>query len=295
MKIFLLIVVLILLFLPPKISHSTGLREWHEPTTGIEFVWIPAGSFLMGQTELEKGILIEFMGLGKYKKYFADNISCHKVEVDGFWIGKYEVTNAQYRMFVPKHNSGTCKDISLNGASQPVVEVTWNDAEAYAGWLSKKSGKKIRLPKETEWEYACRAGSKAIRYWGNDANLACAYANVADLTAKQVFTDWSIHNCSDGFIVSAPVGSFKPNNFGLYDTLGNVWEWCHDIYCGHKKTGAGKTPDDKITITNKYRVARGSCWDNPARYVRSASRNKRKPGYRKYHIGFRLLMASDPK
>lgn len=288
----LLLLVQLLFLVQPLLAQT---KQWREPVTGMEFVWVPAGSFYMGQTESEKAGLIKVMGLEKYNLYCADEVPQHKVKVAGFWVGKVEVTNVQYLRFDPKHDSKKFKEYSLNGVSQPVVEVSWNDAVAYARWLSKKSRKKIRLPNEVEWEYACRAGSTAICYWGDDRAITCAYANVADFTAKQKWPEWSAHDCDDGFAVTAPVGSFKPNNFDLYDMLGNVWEWCDD-------RPASRGDEDASGITRKNqgclvdcRVARGSCWDNPARYVRSASRNKRKPGFRGYNIGFRLVMIPDSK
>ncbi|MCK5682383.1 formylglycine-generating enzyme family protein [bacterium] len=270
-------------------------EPWSEPLTGMEFVWVPAGSFLMGPSELEKENLIQAMGLDKYNRYFADELSRQEVAVAGFWVGKYEVTNTQYRVFVAEHDSKSYCCSSLNSPDQPVVEVSWRDAVNYARWLSAKCGKNIRLPREAEWEYACRAGTITICYWGDDSSRTCAYANVADLTAQQEWPEWRVHDCDDGINVTAAVGKFKPNSFGLYDMLGNVWEWCAERDAEFESVdSSGVTLDDKNGSSN-YRVARGSCWDNPARYVRAASRNKRKPDFRGYNVGFRLVMIPDSK
>ncbi len=285
-KILFLSILLSLFFI--TFSPAGETRQWREPVTGMEFVWVSAGSYFMGQTELEKENLIKVMGIEKYNRYCADEYSRHQVEVDGFWAGKFEVTNEQYRHYAPTHNSKMYKEYSLNEPKQPVVEVSWQDAVDFARWLSDVSGKNIRLPREVEWEYACRAGTETVRYWGDDTT--CVYANVADFTAKQKWPDWSVHDCDDGFPVTAPVGSFKPNKFLLYDMLGNVWEWCADSYGGSGYLEAAVNIQNKPSYLTCYRVARGSCWDNPARYVRAASRNKRRPDFKGYNVGFRLVM-----
>lgn len=259
-----------------------------EPITCMEFVWVPGGSFQMGQTDLEKDDLIKAIGRAKFDKYCASELPCHKVYVDGFWMGKYEVTNIQYRRFKSDHDSKVYQGFSLNDDKQPVVEVSCEDAAAYAVWLTSKSGRRFRLPTEAEWEYACRAGTTTVRFWGDDPDLACAYANVGDLTARNEWPVWIVHNCEDEFIVTAPVGSFLPNSFGFHDMLGNVWEWCsgwfgEDYY---KNSPEFNPPGLSAGI---YRIARGSCWDSPPRYVRSASRNKRLPDSHGYGIGFRLI------
>ncbi len=290
-SVFTLSLFLLMLFLVEPLSAE--MRQWREPLTGMEFVWIPAGTFLMGQTETEKASLIKVMGEEKYNLYCADAMPRHKVEVNGFWLGKYEVTNAQYLKFDPEHSSKFYKKFSLNDDRQPVVEVSWSEAAAFAEWLSHKSGKIIRLPREFEWEYACRAGTTTIRYWGDNAEDTCAYANVADLSAKREWPEWSVHDCDDGFAVTSPVGSFKPNRFALYDMLGNVWEWCNDRYILHENAEPEAAGQNQAACKLDCRVARGSCWDNPARYVRCASRNKRKADFHGYNIGFRLLMVND--
>lgn len=278
-------VFLVMLLSPPLLFAA---QTFTDPVTGIEFVWVPGGSFMMGQSEAEKDYLIKEMGQDKYEKYCACEVPCHHVTIEGFWMGKFEVTNAQYRCFKPRHNSGSYEGHSLNGADQPVVEVSCDDAIAYAEWLSAGSSRKFRLPSEAEWEYACRAGTTTICFWGDDPTLACRYANVGDKTAQEQWSAWSVHDCSDGVAVTARVGSFKANAFGLYDTLGNVWEWCSDWYGeGYYKESPELNP--RGLSSGKYRVARGSCWDSPPRYVRSASRNKRRPDNRSYTIGFRLL------
>ncbi|MEA1921680.1 MAG: formylglycine-generating enzyme family protein [Pseudomonadota bacterium] len=280
-----------LILAPVVVPVLSAEPAFIDPITAMEFVWVPAGTYQMGQTESEKENLIKVMGRDKYEKYCAEELPRHQVIVDGFWMGQCEVTNAQYRQFKSDHDSKSYAGHSLNDDKQPVVEVSWEDAVAYAQWLSAKSKRKFRLPTEVEWEYACRAGTTTVRYWGDDENLACRHANVADKTAKQEWPKWSIHDCDDGFMVTAPVGSFQPNSFGLYDMLGNVWEWCSDWYGeNYYKESPEKNP--RGVDSGTYRVARGSCWVNPSRYVRSASRNRRRPDNRTYALGFRLVASN---
>lgn len=189
--------------------------SFSDPTTGMKFVSVKGGCFLMGDS----------VGDGD-----PNERPVREVCVSDFAIGQYEVTNIQYDLFRPNHDSGTSEGASLEKDNLPVVNVSWEDAVAYAEWLSQKSGQHYRLPTEAEWEYAARSGSKDNRFWGNSADEACKYANVADRTAKEHWAKWTTFQCSDGYGSAAPAGSFQPNGLGLYDMLGNAWEWCQDVY-----------------------------------------------------------------
>ncbi|MBF0464869.1 MAG: SUMF1/EgtB/PvdO family nonheme iron enzyme [Nitrospirae bacterium] len=162
----------------------------------------------------------------------------------GLYIGKYEVTNAQYRKFKPNHNSKALHEISLNGDKQPVVYVSFDDAEEFAKWLSHKTGMKYRLPTEKEWETACKAGADIDTYWEKSED-ACRYANLMDETHRaKVFPylpqeSLIMVNCEDGFVLTAPVGSKEPNKFGLYDMLGNVSEWTDTPHVDKRITRGG--------------------------------------------------------
>ena len=208
---------------PPRPEEKKPGDTWKDPAIGMEFVWVPKGCFQMGSPPNEKG-------------RYSEEGAMHEVCVDGFWIGKYEVTNAQFRRFRSGHDSKSYEGKSLNGDKQPAVYVSWDDAKAFARWLTNKSGGryKFRLPTEAEWEYACRGGTRTARFWGDDPDDACRYANVHDLTSKRVNKfNWTHHNCNDGYAVTSPVGSFESNDFNLYDMLGNVDEWCEDLYDEH--------------------------------------------------------------
>ena len=265
----------------PVQGAFTPGQTWREPVTGMEFVRMAGGCFQMGSPASEPG-----RGL--------DEGPVHEVCVqgfDGFWMGKYEVTNAQYRRFKSGHNSKDYKGNSLNGNNQPAVHVSWDDAKAFVGWLNRQNNGryKFKLPTEAEWEYAARAGTNTVRYWGDDSDETCQYANVHDQTSKRnIEFDWEPHNCDDGYAVTAPVGRFKPNGFGLYDMLGNVWEWCEDIY---DKNAYGKhnRNDPVVTSGGSSRVGRGGSWGSRPGYVRSADRRWNNPAGRNGILGFRLF------
>jgi len=244
---------------------------WTEPTTDMAFVWVPKGCFQMGSPKSEKGR--------------DDDERQHEVCVEGFWLGKYEVTNAQYRHFRSGHDSGGHEGRPLDADEQPVVSVSWHEAVAYAEWLSTQTGHRFRLPTEAEWEYASRAGTASSRYWGDDPDKACSQANVHDETSKRENAfPWIHHRCDDGHTVSAPVGRFKPNGYGLYDMLGNVGEWTCSAY--ERNYGGEETR----CADKGWRVYRGSSWVNVPRGVRAAFREwlTPAPGSRHFSIGFRL-------
>ena len=223
-------------------------------------------------------------------------------------LGKYEVTKAQFARFVQESGhtaSGGCfvwsggrywqdasKDWRDPGFAQtdndPVVCVNWGDAKAYAAWLSKKAGRSYRLPTEAEWEYAARAGVQTPRPWGGDAGDACRYANVADASAKRDVpgtTTWVFHECDDQHAYTAPVGSYPPNAFGLYDTLGNAWEWVEDCF-GDDNPGANGA--EATSQECGRRMLRGGGWvDSPA-FVSYDFRFFIGPDDRDFYIGFRV-------
>jgi len=244
----------------------------------MEFVWIPGGCFQMGSPDSEKG-----------HKYYEGPV--HEVCVDGFWMGKTEVTNRQFRKWKPEHNSKRFKDYTMNNDNQPAVFVSWFEAKAFAEWLTKNNnGYKFRLPTEAEWEYAARAGTTTSRFWGKEADDACQYANVNDKSAYRIWRGTNYHNCNDTYVLTAPAGSFLPNQFGLYDMLGNVWEWCEDIhYIYAYRIHSHNNP---IFIKNgPKRVLRGGGWNCEPELVRCACRIGLEPIEKgKFSVGFRLVM-----
>jgi len=250
-------------------------QSFTDPSTGMEFVAVKGGCYLMGDT----------FGDGSMREK-----PVHEVCVSDFSIGKYTVPNAQYRRFKTGHNSGDYKGYSLNDDNQPVVNVSWNDAFEFAQWLSQQSGKTYRLPTEAEWEYAARGGTTTRNYWGNGKDDACGYANVYDLTSKRAF-DFTRehHNCSDGYAVTAPVGSFKPNAFGLYDMMGNVRQWTADWY-GEDYYASSPKDNPQGPSSGSFRVLRNGSWSTLPAFVSAASRSAHLPSFNNFdQMGFRLV------
>ena len=266
-----------------------------------EMVVVPSGSFMMGSPKSEAG-----RGPSEEPR--------HKVNIARpFAVGRFEVTRGQFEAFVkatgyrvgkecwtykndkwkerPGHSyrdPGFAQD-----NSHPVVCMNWDHAVAYAAWLSKKTGKPYRLLSEAEWEYAARAGKTTPYSFGAGPNDLCRYGNVADRTAKQVFKKWKIVDCSDGYVHTAPVGSFRPNPFGLYDMHGNVWEWVADCW---NWTYEGAPNDGSAWTTGvcNQRVRRGGSLGGSMSNMRSASRNYSWTDIPYSIIGFRIARTLTP-
>ncbi len=237
---------------------------------GPEMVRIPAGRFQMG----------DIQGGG-----YDDEKPLHWVSIKPFAIGKYEVTFAEYDRFAEATGRTKPSDNGWGRGNRPVINVSWHDVTAYAQWLSQQTGKQYRLPTEAQWEYAARAGTTTSRYWGNDPNKACRYANVADETAKkEQGWSWADHNCTDGYVYTAPVGNFKPNAFGLFDMIGNVWEWTCSEY-ESKYTGK----EQRCTKSAGRFAVRGASWNVGAWGARSAVRYRDSPTDRGDWLGARLV------
>jgi formylglycine-generating enzyme required for sulfatase activity len=244
---------------------------WTEPLTGMTFVPVEGGCFQMGSPAAEVGR--------------DEDEALHRVCVQSFAMADREVTNRQYRLFRSDHDSGSFFGLPLNGDEQPAVSLSWHEATAFARWLSERTGGRFRLPTAAQWEYAARAGTVGARYWGEDPARACRYANVADRTAARYWPGSAIHDCDDGYAVNAPVGAFEPNPWGLYDMLGNVWEWTCSVYV---EAYAGAEQRCADSETPAARVMRGGARDEPPRKVRSASRYGNPPDDRSDYLGFRL-------
>ncbi len=265
---------------------------------GPPMVSLPAGAFWMGSDPGEAG-------------RSGDEGPRHQAKISRpFAIGRDEVTVSQFRRFV--ESTGYRTDAELDGGcfyfadgwqpapgkdwrappgfeqepNHPVVCVSFNDAVAYARWLSEQTGQVYRLPTEAEWEYAARAGSETSRPWGDDPDEACAGANVADGALKARHPgDWPAHGCSDGYAYTAPVGSFAANGFGLHDVIGNVWEWTCSGYADHY---GGVEEQCAVAIQSIPRVFRGGSWFNFPDWARSATRSAFAPGFRAAILGFRV-------
>ncbi len=275
-------------------SIAASIAAFRDCPDCPEMVTVPAGSFDMGSPSYEGG-------------RFDHDGPVHRVNIPAFALGKTEITKGQFAAFVKKTSYSTgdkCWTSESNKKessgrnwrnpgfqqddSHPVLCVNWEDAKAYVAWLSKKTGKQYRLPSEAEWEYAARAGTTTPRYWDESQSKDCGYANLMDSTGKAQIQDITgeAHNCTDGYTYTAPVGSFKPNRFGLNDMIGNVWEWVddswHNNYIGAPTDGSAWQGDDA------KRVNRGGSWTIASQNARSADRSANNSGFRGVGVGFRV-------
>jgi len=301
--------------------------------TGIDFVRIPAGEFLMGSDEDPQTLARAFPAYDPARfTQLGDEGPVHKVRITrSFWLGRHEVTVAQFRRFVeasghvPESEADGTGGYGFNpaydpatttrgdafegrnpkyswrdpgfaqGDDHPVVNVSWNDAVAMARWLSAKEGMTYRLPTEAEWEYAARAGTRTRFQTGDDPRSLLRGANVFDQDAARNWLRWQAFalDGSDGYAFTAPVGRFAPNAFGLHDMHGNVWEWCADW---HADDYYARSPLDDPTgpTEGDVRVRRGGSWHTWAFYARSSFRNWNSPETRYTLVGFRLLREAAP-
>ena len=260
-----------------------------------EMVVVPAGEFLMGSPESEA--------------WRADDEGpVHLVRIAApFAVGVYEVTFAQWDAC---EQDGGCRghkpdDEGRGRGRRPVEHMSWEDAQAYVGWLSEKTGRRYRLPSESEWEYAARAGSRTSRPWGGSESGQCRHANGADAAFKRHREEMSrmisgvknmtVALCDDGHATSAPVGRFKANAWGLHDVLGNVWEWTKDCW---NDSYAGAPADGGAWRSGgcSHSVLRGGSWYNGPRYLRSANRYRFiiNPYNRQRGFGFRVVRMLTP-
>jgi formylglycine-generating enzyme required for sulfatase activity len=272
------------------------------PTDVDNMMVIPAGHFMMGSTPAEATrdkVAPEFAAL-QYPQ--------HAVSVPSFLLAKHDVTRGEFAAFVTATAYVAAGCNVWNGFTwtmvataswkspgfdqtdrDPVVCVSLADVDAYARWYSQKMGRTFRLPSEAEWEYAARAGRSTSRYWGDDSAQQCTYANGSSLTYGKKFPQEPDINraCADGYVYTSPVGSFQPNAWGLYDMLGDAWQWTSD--CAHKGYD-GAPADGSAWMTGKCtsHFYRGGSWYDGPWLLRAATRNGGKTGDRYNGVGFRL-------
>lgn len=263
-----LILILCLTVIPLFPSLSAGQEksmpaEYTDPVTGMQFVSIPGGTFVMGNDH----------------DPFAR--PAHEVTVKPFFMGKYEVTFAQYDKFCQETGRDKPDDSGWGRGIRPVINVSWHDATAFTEWLSKKTGRAFRLPTEAEWEYAARGGKQSHFAWGNEFGRGNANCDGCG-------SPW------DGRQTAA-VGSFSSNPYGLYDMTGNVYEWCldakHRSYNGARTDGSAWMADGVVDHRNREsRINRGGSWFQPADEMPVHRRCWDPVDMRRDELGFRVLM-----
>jgi formylglycine-generating enzyme required for sulfatase activity len=303
-----------------------------ENVLGMTFMLIPAGEFIMGSDESPDDLAASYPHYARARLTdLGDEAPAHRVRITrAFYLGQHEVTVGQFRRFVtasgyqpeseadgtggygynPDYDPAkSVRGDAFEGRSpryswrnpgfpqtddHPVVNVTWNDAVALAQWLSKTEGKAYRLPTEAEWEYAARAGTRTRYHSGNDPQSLLAVANIFDADARKNWEKWAPYALTghDGFAFTAPVGSFAPNAFGLYDIHGNAWEWTADWHDEHYYAHS-PADDPQGPATGSVRVRRGGSWHTWSFYARSSYRNWNSPQTRYTLVGMRLLREAD--
>lgn len=295
----------------PVLSEAqTGSKELQRQTNtlGISFVRIPAGSFWMGDDDTER-----------FGTYSLTDGPRHRVSISKpFWMSQHEITVGQFERFVeqtgyvthPESSSAGCfaldpvsgqvqqtpecswRDPGFEQSEQhPVVAVSWADANAFCRWLSKSEGRAYRLPTEAEWEYACRAGTETMFETGDRIESLQGYANLRDMRFAQANQHASGRvTWDDGYACTAPVGSYRPNGFGLYDLHGNVGEWCGDWFEPYTATGGLQTDPQGPQQAAAWRVVRGGSWFNAAASLRCAARHDGVPTAASTTNGFRIVL-----
>ena len=281
----------------------------HLSLSGIDFVRLPAGEFMMGAANWRA-----YGSAGRFEQ------PQHRVQIsEPFYLATHEVTRGDFQSFVAATDYRTEAERDGQGANgldrssgavvrrpefvwqhpgfeqtsqHPVVCVSWNDARAYCYWLAEQTGYAIRLPTEAEWEYACRSGGTDLFSTGASPQSLWGNANLADRSLQRVFpaADWAAA-WNDGHPFTAPVGLYAPNAFGLYDMHGNVGEWCADWYDGNYYS---RSPSKDPTGPRRgagYHVVRGGSWYNHALACRASNRHDGVPTARSQTNGFRVAFS----
>jgi formylglycine-generating enzyme required for sulfatase activity len=306
---------------PANAGESRGADRSKDGITnslGMQLIAIPPGEFLMGALESDDlakkdekpphrvritrkfSIAAHEVTVGQFRAFVEATAFKTAAETDGKGTSGYDAERRGFEYDSPKYSwrsTGYSQD-----DKHPVVNVNWHDAQAFCKWLSKKEGKTYRLPTEAEWEYACRAGSTK-RFVTDDAMRALRpAANLCDEALKKKWDTSTVKKYGldpakiefaawdDGHAFTAPVGSYRPNAWGLYDMLGNVGEFCVDGYDADYYAASPEKDPAGPTKKTKGHVVRGGTFLNDARLVRASSRIECPDKYRNYVIGFRVAL-----
>lgn len=299
---------------PPQLRSKS---PWREPLTGMEFCWIPPGKFYRGQSMDETKILRKYGNAAFFNKWYARELPRHRVEMDGFWMGRLPVTRGVFAWFVEdalfqtdqeRRQLSVCANVQAKQSmdqwywnktrfeqddQHPVVYVSWFDAVQCAQWLSRRTGLLFALPTEAQWEYACRGGALASLPFHFGHTIHTGQANY---WGDSLYGGGKPDPLVDTIITregTTPGGLFPPNGYGLHAMHGTVWEWCQDQYDGefYKRAEARQKNPVNCTATG-YRIKRGGSWRSSPDLVRSAYRGGSYPEVSKDDIGFRLVLSS---
>jgi formylglycine-generating enzyme required for sulfatase activity len=301
-----------------KPQEAHGNPEWSQLNLGeyltsidlgdgvkLELAKVPAGSYRMGSTRKENEMPLSVQIIEK-----------------PFWIGRFEISNRQYALFDPTHDSRLESGhnwlharlgFPLNNPDQPVVRVSWSEAMAFCRWLSEKTGLKVTLPTEAEWEWACRAGNDAAYSFGEPGTDYSLYANLGDKRISEYaertthkfyesnsiilnpnrYDDWVPHDTiiDDKEFVSSEIGNYKANPWDLYDMHGNVWEWTRSVYLPYPyKDDDGR---NDVTFNGFLRTIRGGSWYDRPHKATSTYRIGYSDYSKVFNVGFRIVMYED--
>ncbi len=289
-------------------AQQDSISYFQDCSTCPEMAVIPAGSATLGSHPQE------------IDRFSAERDLTEVTISSPYAMSKTEVTLAQYRRFMSEtqHVSqpqirdgaprigcnyydgksyGYIHDHSWQNPGYPqredapVVCVSWSDATAYAKWLCQKTGKNYRIPSSVEFEYASRAGSQSTWYWGNKSADACEYANVADRSLSKVYPNRPTFNCDDGYVYTASVAQFKANAYGLYDMIGNAWEWTDDCFrmdLTDAPTNGSAWLEEAEDGDCMMRTPKGGSWISGIGWSRAAVRSRDHAHYKSFMLGFRV-------
>ena len=296
---------------PQSAIHNPQCDGWPLDAAEAKRRQLAADPKTQREVELGDGLKLSLVRIPKGESVmgsangYPDEAPPTVARVGGFWIGQFEITNEQYALFDPDHDSRHeirhamqfgVQGWPLNRPKQPVARVSWERAVAFCEWFSERTGERFTLPTEAQWEYACRAGAATpFHYGGLEADFS-KFANLADMKLRDAvahpykkeisplgkpskYDDWipRDNRFNDGELVSSEVGKFKPNAWGLHDMHGNVWEW----------TLPTARPDSQ-----DRRICRGGSWRDRPKRATASVRLAYRPYQRVYNVGFRVVCGS---
>jgi formylglycine-generating enzyme required for sulfatase activity len=293
-----------------SLQGTSNVVEDFTNSIGMKFVKIPAGEFVMGHEGSPDELVKRCPGS---KRNWFNGVPAHKVHISHpFAIGMHEVTRGQFAKFVEATSYRTeCESNGEGGChieklafsqspdfswrtpgfkqddDHPVVQVTWNDANAFVEWLSETEGKTYRLPTEAEWEYVCKAGSKNLYQISDNSSSLSKVGNVADSVFEKRYPNMTAIGCTDNVLHTCPVGMFQPNDFRVFDMHGNVAEFCADFFGDYSNEEVNNPVGPDV---GEEVCVRGGGWNGDAETCLSAFRYQLSPSMRASVLGFRVVL-----